>query len=68
VPALEVKVTAAPKKYERFTVYISRPIRRLMGKIAYDRDVKENEIYLEAIQEYLKRHGYANIESEDVST
>lgn len=57
-PTVAIVPKPAAKKYTKAVVYIDATAKKKMRELACDRDVKENALYIEAVRDFLGRHGY----------
>jgi hypothetical protein len=63
VPAKTQQKPKQDKPYTKVMVYIPPQVQRKFKEIAFTHDKKANDIYVEAINSYLKAHGYGDISS-----
>jgi hypothetical protein len=51
------KALKPPRTYIKCIVYINPTAKRRLAEIAFARQVKQNDVYLEAFRQYLDREG-----------
>jgi hypothetical protein len=63
LPEAPVAVRRPPVRegWARSMLYLPEPAKRRVQEIAFHARRKENDVYLDAIREYLERHGDAGL-------